>query len=166
MMVTNRGTLPAHGVLFTNELPAGVSVLWVSFGRGTCTIEDRLIWWRIGDLAANGAVQLAVTMVSPTEDFYAGQVLVGDSEGKTSASTLPVWRVGNPPLLLEVTLVNGQVELSWPLTPERYVLESSAATGAEASWMAVPDAPAVVTYRNMVVVPPSAESQFYRLRQE
>ncbi len=163
--VTNRGSLPARSVVFTNELPAGVNVLWVSFGRGTCAIEDGLIWWRIGDLAANSAAQLAVTMVSPTESFYAGRVFAGDSEGKTSASRLPVWRVGNPPLLLDVALVNGQVELSWPLTPESYVLEASESLGAGALWTSVVAGPTpVVGTEHRLALPPSDASRFFRLR--
>lgn len=164
--VTNRGGLPARGVLFTNQLPAGVSVLWVSFGRGTCSIGDNRIWWQVGDLAANSAAQLTVTLVSPTEAFYARQVSVGDSEGKTSASSLPVWRVGNPPLLLQVAMGNGLIELSWPLTPEDYVLETSTALGVGANWAVVSNVPAVVSGKNVVTLAPPAGSQFYRLRRQ
>jgi len=166
--VTNRGTLPARGVLFTNELPAGVSVLWVSFGRGTCAIEDGLIWWRIGDLPANSAAQLAVMMVAPTEDFYASSVSVRDSEGQTLMSRMLPWRVGNPPLLLEVALVNGQVELSWPLTPENYRLESATEIGGNPvhwtwHWRYLP-----LGYgpRNRVVLDQLEQRQFFRLRLE
>ncbi len=164
--VTNRGSMPARSVLFTNELPAGVTVLWVGFGRGNCGIEDGLIWWRIGDLNAQSAAQLVVTMVSPTEDFYADRIFACDSEGRTSASQMPVWRVGNPPLLLDVALMNGEVELSWPLTPETYLLESTAALDAGASWTMVPGRLSTSGFRNAVILPLSAEGQFYRLKRQ
>jgi uncharacterized repeat protein (TIGR01451 family) len=165
--VTNRGGLPAHGVLFTNVLPAGVSVLWVSFGRGTCSIGDNLIWWQIGDLPAQSAAQLAVTMASSVETFYAGQVFVGDSEGKTSASSLPVWRVGNPPLLLRVALTNGLVELSWPLTPEDFLLETSTTFDTGTVWtLALPGVAPVVGTEHRATLPPNGTSQFFRLRRQ
>ncbi len=163
--VTNRGTLPARGVLFTNELPAGVTVLWVSFGRGTCSIQDNVVWWQVGDLGANSAAQLAATMVSPTEDFCAGYVSVGDSEGQTSASRMVPWRVGNPPLLLSASIGNGFLTLSWPLTPEDYVLETSETLSEEAMWTPAPVVPApTVESQHRVTLPPGETSQFFRLR--
>jgi len=165
--VTNSGSLTARGVLLTNTLPAGVSVSSVDSDRGTCSIQDNLIWWQIGDLAANDAVQLAITMVSPAQAFYAGQIFVGDSAGQTSASSLTVWRVGNPPLLLQVAMENGAVELSWPLTPEDYLLETSVGLGADAQWTpALPGSAPIVGTEHRVTLSPSDVMQFFRLRQQ
>jgi hypothetical protein len=75
--------------------------------------------------------------------------------------------VGNPPLLLQVAMENGAVELSWPLTPEDYLLETSVGLGADAQWTpALPGSAPIVGTEHRVTLSPSDVMQFFRLRQQ
>jgi len=55
------------------------------------------------------------------------------------------------------------VQISWPLSGDTYVLESTAML-APANWLAITNVSVTVSNQNIVQIPCSSGSQFFRLR--
>jgi hypothetical protein len=66
---------------------------------------------------------------------------------------------------LDVMLVDGNLELSWPGTADNFELQSSTSIGPAATWTPVPGTPTVVDGSIRFSVPLSGDGAYYRLRQ-
>jgi hypothetical protein len=66
---------------------------------------------------------------------------------------------------LDVRVVNGNLELSWPATAAEYQLDTSSSLGADAAWATVPGTPTMEDGSFRLSVPLENEEAYYRLRQ-
>lgn len=73
-------------------------------------------------------------------------------------------RLGQPGFLLEASLIAGQMVLSWPIGASNYVLETSAALTAGASWTSLTTGITVSGDRFLKTNPVTPPSAFFRLR--
>jgi sugar lactone lactonase YvrE len=72
-------------------------------------------------------------------------------------------RIGRPDPVLQATLANGQMVLSWPSWTTNYQLESSASLPAT-NWTPISRPPAVLGDRNFLTNSPVEPALFFRLR--
>jgi hypothetical protein len=75
---------------------------------------------------------------------------------------------GPPPVppSLQMIASGGQVMVSWPAAATSFVLESSPALGAAASWVRVTDGIAIANGNFVCSKPATAAAEFFRLRQQ
>jgi hypothetical protein len=66
---------------------------------------------------------------------------------------------------LELLILDGNLQLSWPSTAAGYTLESSPRLGPAAAWTGVPGTPVVEENSIQMLVPLSSDEAYYRLRQ-
>jgi hypothetical protein len=67
------------------------------------------------------------------------------------------------PPSLQVSKSGGNIQIAWPVTASGYILESVASLSAGA-WQTAPEQPVQSNGQNLVTVPPSGTSRFFRLR--
>ena len=68
-----------------------------------------------------------------------------------------------PNLTLQVSVVQGSLQITWPTTPASVLESTSALPGG---WTASTQSVSVQGSQNMVIVSPSGKAQFFRLRQQ
>jgi hypothetical protein len=69
----------------------------------------------------------------------------------------------NPAPLLQFTVTGSNLNLIWPASATGYVLKSTALLGAGASWSTVGGSPTIVGANNVLTVPMSGTSTYFRL---
>lgn len=138
-----------------------------------------------GVRAVSGAVTLPLTVVEDinvylgrsawTDSFFNGRynefriydgVLAGADIAATFAAGPNALPDTNPVPTPSITvgLVGGNVELSWPANATGYVLETSSALGATASWTAVATTPTEASGVKKVTLTPASGTAFFRLK--
>ena len=162
--VNNSGTLNLTGVLLSNPLPAGLTVEWVQYGRGSCDLEDAWLAWSLGTVNTNKAYSMTVTATVLGSATMTNFMVVNDNAGAASANTQQIIRVGTISPQLSIALTNQQVVISWPDAAAGFNLQSTTNFASQASWTLVTNVPVVVGGQRTVSLPPASASQFYRLK--
>src|SRR5205085_942000 len=65
---------------------------------------------------------------------------------------------------LNIVRTNDSLAITWPLTPSGFALESAPLASTGASWTSVTAAVSINGNRNSVLLTPTAQPQFFRLR--
>ena len=111
------------------------------------------------DDRAPGQTASEVRFQAHTNVKYA--VAVGGQNGATGALHVTF---SMPVALRAQRTADKKLEISWPVEASAYSLEGTTNTAAPFVWDSVPATPAVENHRNVVRLPPSAASAFYRLK--
>ena len=161
--VKNSGSLNLNNVSLSNTVPAGLEVDWISYGRGSCDIEDDWIDWSLGNLTTNKSAAMVVTATAIIGGTWTNLFSLGDSDGAAFAASSQVITVAAPAPVLTITLVSNQVVLSWPVSAGSYILQMAPSLPAGAIWVAVTNVPVVVGDFNTVTLPITGTKRFFRL---
>ncbi|HXR47355.1 MAG TPA: RHS repeat-associated core domain-containing protein [Candidatus Limnocylindrales bacterium] len=163
--VKNVGSLNLNNVTMSNAMPAGISLDWVQYGRGSCDIGDSSIIWSLGNMNTNVSAAMNVTADSVANGTWTNFFSVADSDGAAAANAIQVLSIGvASPVVLNITLTNYQVLLSWPVVPDGFALETTSNLVLQSSWLAVTNTPVVVGDQKTVTADITGSSKFYRLR--
>jgi hypothetical protein len=133
--------------------PLGFELRFQAPATGTFRVEttsDFVAWRALGTVQASGVAGATLVFIdyenpSPTQRFY--RVVV----------------VREPIVLSGERLTGGGLAISWPLSAEGYILESSPVLGSAAHWTAVENIE-TETGRHHIEVDPQADALFFRLR--
>jgi large repetitive protein len=167
--VTNLGPNSATGVVLTNSLPAGITLLSATVSRGTHTTSPGLIRANFGNLTSGGTARLDFVARAISPGTLTNRASVGSSDFDpdlaNNVSTNLVTVTGDV-LQLEVSRVGGQVTLSWPAAAANYALESRPSFVPGTSWEMVAGQPQVIGDRRVLTVQAANQSRYFRLRRE
>jgi hypothetical protein len=86
---------------------------------------------------------------------------VAPSASKTSQVALSL----SPLPVLQITNLDGSVQLSWPAAATGYALESATTLGPIANWLACTNSVSVIGDQKVVNIMPASLAAFYRLKQ-
>jgi len=163
--VKNIGSLNLSNVVMSNSMPAGISLDYVEYGRGSCDIEDTYLLWSLGNMNTNVSATMGVTADTAVNGIWTNSFVVADSQGAAAANTAQILYIGVlPPVLLNIALTNNQVLLSWPSSAGNFGLQVTTNFIASASWATVANAPATNGSTISVSLPVTRTNQFFRLR--
>ena len=84
--VKNIGSLTLSAVNLTNTLPAGISLNWVMYGRGSLNIRSGAFVWSLGGMTTNTTATLTVNASAVANGTWSNLLTLADSQGAASAS--------------------------------------------------------------------------------
>jgi hypothetical protein len=125
-----------------------------------------MVIWTLGSLAPQEAVQADLEVEPHATDllhFLANSVSILPSEAGTYASFLTSVLVTNSVQLEVMQVPPSQVEVTWPITTQVLILQSSDSAKPGTIWSPVTAPVRVIDGHNSVTVPAAASCQFYRL---
>jgi len=76
MTITNRGAVPVGGVMLTNTLPPGMTLLSINRSQGACTNEAGRVVCSLGTLSANAGAVVTVGLRADQAGVVASSALV------------------------------------------------------------------------------------------
>ncbi|MGN6552132.1 MAG: IPT/TIG domain-containing protein [Verrucomicrobiota bacterium] len=165
--ITNKGSVSAPAVAFTNWLPGEVSFKSASKSQGTLVTSGNPIIGNLGTIGAFAKATVTLT-VTPNQTAF-----ITDSAAafSTLADPIPTNNIATaiteiyvvPLLNLQGPLSNG-IRLSWSVNLSDYVLQSSTNLAASNSWSTVATEPEYVGDQKLVTEPIGDGSRFYRLK--
>ncbi|MGO8698702.1 MAG: hypothetical protein ACLQVY_13395, partial [Limisphaerales bacterium] len=163
----NIGSLNLSNVVMSNSMPAGISLDYVQYGRGSCDIEDTYLLWSLGNMNTNVTASMVVTADTAANGIWTNSFAVADSQGAASANAVQVLYIGvTPPVTLNISLTNNQVILSWATNAGIYGLQSTTNLIPQTNWNTVTNNPSVICSSNSVTLPITNRSQFFRLQSQ
>ncbi len=173
LRVSNRGPLEAPGVLFQDQLPAGVQLIFPPSGAD-CMEVNNLITCQLGNLPAGGELTIRISVAITGGPYLTNQVTVSSSGADpnladNTASLLTILKGAPPPpaltnVVLSAAFQVNTIALSWPAEAEGFALESAASLTQPVAWLAVTETPVVSGGTKTVTIPASAGPSFFRLR--
>jgi uncharacterized repeat protein (TIGR01451 family) len=168
--VTNRGPLQASGVVLTDRLPAGASLVFSPSGAD-CGVTNGLITCNLGAVAPGTdlTVRLTVAIVDgpPLTNTVTAIASTGDPDPTNNSDTVVAFLAGSEPPpapVLTGTQVGSSLTLSWPSNAVGFILESTSALGSNALWNPVLAQPTVASGTATVNITSPGKTSFYRLR--
>jgi len=165
--VKNIGSLNLSNVVMSNSMPAGISLDYVQYGRGSCDIEDTYILWSLGNMNTNVSASMSVTADTAANGIWTNSFAVADSQGAASANAVEVLYIGvAPPVLLSIALTNNQVLLSWPSSAGNFGLQMTTNLVSSATWSAVGNSTTTNGSTISVTMPVTKTNQFFRLEHQ
>ena len=108
--VTNNGPDPASGVVLTNLLPAGVTVVSLSSSLGTPVMQGQSIRCEFGNLAAGGVASMTVILTSSTQGTLTDIAAVSGNDSDPNLSNNSVTSQ------VQVVMASAQVVQNGPIT--------------------------------------------------
>ena len=165
--IKNIGSLNLNGVVLSNQIPVGLSIDWVGYGRGSCEIEASWLLWSVGNLATNASALMNVTATAVANGTWTNMFSLTDADGAASSTATEIIQVGafGPPALA-IAIAGQQVVLSWPQSAANYALQSATNFAPSGAWSPVTNAAAMTNGQNSVTLPAAARQQFFRLSSE
>jgi hypothetical protein len=168
--VKNAGPVDADNVVLTDVLPPAVSMVFAPVGAD-CFATNNLITCNLGTVPVGGDRAVRVTVLVTAKAYLTNQASVTTTTAdlnlaNNSASVLTVVNgaVQPPPeVALAVSLAAGQLEISWPVPADGFVLETTSSLAPPAQWVPVSDPAVVLNGRMTVSTSISASPHFYRL---
>jgi uncharacterized repeat protein (TIGR01451 family) len=165
--VKNIGSLNLSNVVMSNSMPAGISLDYVQYGRGSCDIEDTYLLWSLGNMNTNVSASMSVTADTAANGIWTNSFAVADSQGAASANAVEVLYIGvAPPVLLSIALTNNQVLLSWPSSAGNFGLQMTTNLVSSATWSAVGNSTTTNGSTISVTMPVTKTNQFFRLEHQ
>lgn len=165
--VKNIGSPSLNNVVMSNAMPAGISLDWVQYGRGSCDIGDTSLLWSLGNMNTNLSATMTVTATAEANGTWTNFFNVADSDGAAASTGLQLIQIGpvvSP--VLTVALSGPQVVLSWPQIATTYHLETTTNLLPQATWTAVTNVPVPLNGQDTVTLPASGLQRFFRLHNQ
>jgi uncharacterized repeat protein (TIGR01451 family) len=165
--VKNIGSLSLSNVVMSNTMPAGISLDWIQYGRGSCDIGDTYLLWSLGNMNTNVSATMTVTATAEANGTWTNFFNVADSDGaaaSTASESIQIGPVTSP--VLTVAVSGTQVVLSWPQAASTYHLESTTNLVLQGSWAAVTNVPVAEGGQDTVTLPASSLQRFFRLNSQ
>jgi uncharacterized repeat protein (TIGR01451 family) len=162
--VYNNSAVTATGVALTNNLPAGVSVTSTRVSQGAVSQSGNTLSWSIGTLTNQAVALLNVTVRSTAAGVLINSATVSlaqaDPDPANNLSTLATTVI--PPPLVESSLVNGTLLLTWPAFEPTFSLEFTDDLTPPISWTLL-TSPIGISGDQFRLLEPLATNRFYRL---
>ena len=137
----------------------------LQYGRGVCNIGDSSIIWSLGNMTTNVSASMNVTADTASNGTWTNFFSISDSDGAASCSAIQALYIGvSPAVLLNITLTNNQVLLSWPASAGNFGLQATTNFASSASWSTVATMPTTNGSAITVTLPVTSTNQFFRLR--
>ena len=164
VIVKNIGSLNLNNVTMSNAMPAGISLDWITYGRGAATIGDSGYSWSLGNMNTNVSASMNVTADTVANGTWTNFFTVADSDGAASTATTAMIYVGVQPnpILYVAASTNRQVALFWNQSGS-YSLQTTTNLAPLVSWTLVTNTPIVISGTNLVTLPATNSRQFFRL---
>ena len=143
MTAVNNGYSPATGVMLTNQLPVGLSLVSVSSSLGSAVLTTNstgLVVASLGDLAMNASPTVTIVATATNQVTSLVTARVGSStfdplKGNNTASAKI--EIDGPQL--NVVVHNNGLQLSWPSAAGNLVVEQTTSLAPPAVWTTVTD---------------------------
>jgi uncharacterized repeat protein (TIGR01451 family) len=162
--VTNSGSVDATGVFLTNTVPTGLTLVSVIWDSGVCSRAGNVLSWQIGNLAVGVATRLTVTATADGEGSFTNTIVFGGSPPLSTVVQTPIITVTPKRPVLSITSEGGTLMLQWPVSPEGYSLQSATNLAPATEWRSVTATPWTIGGMKLLLVTPTADAQYYRLK--
>jgi uncharacterized repeat protein (TIGR01451 family) len=172
--VTNHGPLEASGVVVTNWLPSGVSVVFLPAGVET-TEADNVLTCRIGSISSGFGTSLRVLTIVTGATHLTNTVSVSSqisdpNLSNNSATLITAHKGAQPPpppvedVSITASIAGGELEVSWTGAAAGFSLEWAPSLVPPVTWSPAGNSPELVNGRNTIRLSAPSGSRFYRLR--
>lgn len=165
--VSNLGPDSAPGVLLTNTLPVGATLVSAVTSQGTLATNANVITASLGNLASGGAATVTLVLtpaaVGGINITAAAGSLNPDPNAANNSATDPTF-VEPLPVLSVAFAAPNQVKLLWSSLLSNWVLQASTTLTTNVSWSNILTAPVEISGTNTVTETNTAPVKFYRLK--
>ena len=165
--ITNNGPFVATNIIWSNLLPASVTLKTATVSHGTLNTNGNPIQGTISSLAIGAGAGVTLTVAPQAVGTITNSASASNlyTDPAISNNTVEVTTTVLPlPLLSIRTTSTNRLRLSWPLALSNYVLESKPTLGTNTSWSNVTNLPITVGDEKVVIETNNSPSRFYRLR--
>jgi len=163
--VYNNSAVTATGVVLTNNLPPLVSIFSIKVSQGTVSQSGMTLSWSIGTLTNQAVALLNMTVRSVAAGVLISSATVSlaqtDPDPANNLSTLATTVI--PPPLVESSLVNGALLLTWPAFEPTFSLEFTDDLKPPSSWTPLTSQIGISGDQFYLLEPLQATNRFYRL---
>jgi uncharacterized repeat protein (TIGR01451 family) len=165
-LVTNHGPTDVSGVVVTNELPLGATVISASTSQGSCVNPSNPVIFTLGVLPG-GATATCTVVATVNVSGHVGAVAVVDSgefdpytANNVAKAFARVWGLAE---LVIMALPGRRIELSWPVQSTHFVVQTTELRFPPTDWTELDVLPVLVERWNVVTDDASEGSRLYRL---
>ncbi|MSU36604.1 MAG: hypothetical protein EXS36_16190 [Pedosphaera sp.] len=161
--VRNRGPLTAEPATAGISWNSGGAFVAADTGQGTLERFGSALTWKLSVLGMNGLAILDLRLqLSGVQNLEVTASIQSDRPDNNSANNLAITTVQWVVPQLQVAVVPAGIQLTWPIAAIDFALESSPGI-APPAWTAVTVNPILTAKSVQVVIPQTANRQFYRL---
>jgi uncharacterized repeat protein (TIGR01451 family) len=166
--IANNGSFNVPNVMFTNTLPASVTLTHFTTTQGSLNTSGNPITGNLNTINSGGPNAVVTLTVVPTaavtltDTASAFSAFPDPSLGNNSASvTTTVW----PLPVLSISALPGQVQISWPSVLNTFSLQSRGSLNPGLNWSNILATPSQSGGSNIIIEPTTDAAKFYRLKQ-
>ena len=166
--IANNGSFNVPNVMFTNTLPASVTLTHFTTTQGSLNTSGNPITGNLNTINSGGPNAVVTLTVVPTaavtltDTASAFSAFPDPSLANNSASiTTTVWRLP----ILSIAALPGQVQISWPSVLNTFSLQSRGSLNPGFNWSNVLATPSQSGGSNIIIEPATNNAKFYRLKQ-
>ena len=164
-IVSNRGPSTVTGVVVTDFLPPGATLLTQSASQGSCTANGNSLSCSVGTLAAGAIATVRIVIAPIALGTITNTAVVTATELDPDPSNNRIETVTQvtQAIILRITISGNSLILSASVPLDGFDLQAKDNLGSAAEWMTLSNAPIGRAF--IIPIDPSKKIQFYRVKQ-